>query len=30
MAFQNRRTMQSFVSHIAWESEVWIAKYPDC
>ena len=28
-AFQNRRTMQSFVSHIAWESEVWIADDPD-
>ena len=28
-AFENRRTMQSFVSQIAWESEVWIADYPD-
>jgi hypothetical protein len=28
-AFENRRTMQSFVSHIAWESEVWIAEDPD-
>ena len=28
-AFENRRTMQSFVSHIAWESEVWIASDPD-
>jgi hypothetical protein len=28
-AFENRRTMQTFVSHIAWESEVWIAKEPD-
>ncbi len=28
-AFENRRTMQSFVSHIAWESEVWIADDPD-
>jgi hypothetical protein len=28
-AFKNRRTMQSFVSHIAWESEVWIAEDPD-
>jgi len=25
-AFENRRTMQSFLSHIAWESEVWIAE----
>jgi len=25
----NRRTMQSFLSHIAWESEVWIAEDPD-
>lgn len=25
-AFETRRTMQSFVSHIAWESEVWIAE----
>ena len=24
-----RRTMQTFVSHIAWESEVWIAEDPD-
>jgi len=28
-AFENRRTMQTFVSHIAWESEVWIAEHPD-
>lgn len=28
-AFENRRTMQSFVSLIAWESEVWIADDPD-
>lgn len=28
-AFETRRTMQSFVSHIAWESEVWIAEEPD-
>lgn len=28
-AFENRSTMQSFVSHIAWESEVWIAEDPD-
>ena len=28
-AFETRRTMQSFLSHIAWESEVWIAKDPD-
>ncbi len=28
-AFENRRTMQSFLSHIAWESEVWIAEDPD-
>jgi hypothetical protein len=27
-AFENRRTMQTFVSHIAWESEVWIAEDP--
>lgn len=27
-AFVNRRTMQSFVAHIAWESEVWIAEDP--
>jgi len=28
-AFENRRTMQSFVAQIAWESEVWIADDPD-
>jgi len=28
-AFKNRRTMQTFVSHIAWETEVWIADDPD-
>lgn len=28
-AFENRRTMQSFLSHIAWESEVWVAEDPD-
>ncbi len=28
-AFETRRTMQTFVSHIAWESEVWIAEAPD-
>ena len=28
-AFENRRTMQTFISHIAWESEVWIAGDPD-
>lgn len=28
-AFESRRTMQSFVSQIAWESEVWIAEAPD-
>lgn len=28
-AFETRKTMQSFVSHIAWESEVWIAEDPD-
>ena len=28
-AFETRRTMQSFVAHIAWESEVWIAEDPD-
>ena len=28
-AFESRRTMQSFISHIAWESEVWIAEDPD-
>lgn len=28
-AFETRRSMQSFLSHIAWESEVWIAEDPD-
>ena len=28
-AVENRRTMQTFVSHTAWESEVWIAEDPD-
>ena len=28
-AFENRRTMQKFIAHIAWESEVWIAEDPD-
>ncbi len=28
-AFENRRGMQSFASHIAWESEVWIAEDPE-
>lgn len=28
-AFETRCTMQSFLSHIAWESEVWIAEDPD-
>lgn len=28
-AFENRRTMQTFISQIAWESEVWIAEDPD-
>jgi len=28
-AFETRRAMQSFISHIAWESEVWIAEDPD-
>ena len=27
--FETRRTMQSFLLHIAWESEVWIAEDPD-
>lgn len=25
-AFETRRTLQTFLSHIAWESEVWIAE----
>lgn len=28
-AFGSRRTMQKFISRIAWESEVWIAEDPD-
>jgi hypothetical protein len=28
-AFETRRAMQSFLSRIAWESEVWIAEDPD-
>lgn len=28
-AFETRRTMQTFISQIAWESEVWIAEDPD-
>ena len=28
-AFETRHTMQSFLSQIAWESEVWIAENPD-
>lgn len=28
-AFETRRDMQAFLSHIAWESEVWIAEDPD-
>jgi hypothetical protein len=28
-AFQTRRVMQSFLSQIAWESEVWVAEDPD-
>ncbi len=28
-AFETRRTMQSFLSQIAWESEVWIAEDPN-
>jgi hypothetical protein len=28
-AFESRRAMQTFGSHIAWESEVWIAEEPD-
>lgn len=28
-AFASRKAMQSFVSQIAWESEVWIAEDPD-
>lgn len=28
-AFETRRSMQSFLSQLAWESEVWIAEDPD-
>ena len=28
-SFEHRRTMQTFLSPIAWESEVWIADDPD-
>jgi hypothetical protein len=28
-AFETRKSMQSFVSQISWESEVWIAEAPD-
>lgn len=28
-AFANRRTLQTFIAQIAWESEVWIAEDPD-
>lgn len=28
-AFPDRRTMQSFLANISWESEVWIAEDPD-
>ena len=28
-AFESRRALQTFVSQIAWESEVWIAEDPD-
>jgi hypothetical protein len=28
-SFETRRSMQAFVSQIAWESEVWIAEDPD-
>ena len=28
-AVENRRTMQTFASDFAWESEVWIAEEPD-
>ncbi len=28
-AFPSRKSMQSFLSHIAWESEVWIAEEPN-
>ena len=28
-AVENRRTMQTFIPHFAWESEFWIAEDPD-
>ena len=28
-AFETRRSMQTFLSQLAWESEVWIAEDPD-
>lgn len=28
-AVESRRTMQTFIPHIAWESEVWMADDPD-
>jgi hypothetical protein len=28
-AFETRRSMQSFLSQLAWESEVWISEDPD-
>jgi len=28
-AFETRRTMQAFLPHISWETEVWIAEDPD-
>jgi hypothetical protein len=28
-AFETRRAMQTFIPHIAWESEVWMADDPD-
>jgi hypothetical protein len=28
-AFETRRSMQSFVTQISWESEVWIAETPE-
>lgn len=28
-AFKTRRAMQSFLTHISWETEVWIAETPD-
>ena len=28
-AFETRRAMQSFLPHISWETEVWVAEDPD-